>query len=154
MKRSPGLLTLALLGLGAAAAGLADDPSAAPPPRHAGGRRGAAIERCLSSLDLSADQRSAIQAILASGKPTIQADAEALRANHAQMESDLANGADKSTLGQNVLSQDAAKAKMKGDARALRDQVAAQLTPDQQGNFNACASAGGGHKGRGFHQGQ
>lgn len=156
MKRFPGLLTLALLGLGAAAAGLADQPSAAAPLRHPGGGRALAhMERCLSSLDLSADQNTAIQAILTSSKATIQGDAEALRANHAQMEADLANGADKSTLGQNVLNQNAAMAKMKSDSQAVRDQVAAQLTPDQQDKFNACASAKGGwHKGRGVHQGQ
>ena len=153
MKRFPGFLTLALVGCGAATAGLADDATTAPPPHRAGGRGGAKIERCLSALDLSTEQNTAIQAILTAGKATIKADAEVLRANHEQMETDKANGADKATLGQNVLNQDAAMAKMKSDSQALRDQVASQLTPDQQGRFSACAS-GGWNKGRGFHQGQ
>jgi Spy/CpxP family protein refolding chaperone len=155
MKRLPGLLTLALVGLGAAAAGLADDGSAPAPARHGMGPMAAHIERCLSTLDLSAEQNTSIQAILSSGKATLKADAEALRANHAQMQTDIANGADKATLGQNVLNQDAAMTKMKNDSQAMHDQIATQLRPDQQASFNACAaSSAGWHKGRGFHQGQ
>jgi Spy/CpxP family protein refolding chaperone len=155
MKRLPGLLTLALVGFGAAAAGLADDGSATASAHHGKGPMGAHIERCLSTLDLSAEQNSSIQAILSSGKATLKADAEALRANHAQMQTDIANGADKVTLGQNVLNQDAAMTKMKNDSRAMREQIATQLNADQQARFNACAAESGGwHKGPGFHQGQ
>ena len=154
MKRFPGLLTLALVGFGAAAAGIADDGSATAPAHHKG-PMGARLERCLSTLDLSAEQNSSIQGILSSAKATLKADADALRANHAQMQTDIANGADKATLGQNVLNQDAAMTKMKNDSRAMRDQIATQLNADQQAAFNSCsASSGGWHKGQGFHQGQ
>jgi hypothetical protein len=140
MKRFHRILPLVVLGCAAALAARADENARAGP--H--GRPGPGIfhvEHCLSTLDLPAEQHVAIQSSLNAGKATLKADHESLKALHQKMEADIAAGADKAVLGQNVLDQQAARAKVKGDMQAIHDQVVAQLSSDQQQAFDACTAA-------------
>jgi hypothetical protein len=140
MNRFSRLFASALIGLaGVAAAALAEDPSGPAPSR--GGPRGHHIrhfERCLSTVGLSADQQSSIQGIQSESRPAIQADFAAMRAAREKLQGDLASGADKSVLGQDVLDQDAATAKLKSDVKATHDQIVAKLNPDQQNALATC----------------
>lgn len=140
MKRFPGIPALILAALGVAATARAQQgPPDGPRP---GSRR---LEKCLASLDLPAAERESVEASLTTGHATLAADGEALRAAHARMQADVANGADKAALGQDVLDLEAARTKMKADARSVHDDVLAKLSTDQQDALNACASARGWH---------
>ena len=140
MKRFPGSRTLVVLGLAVAAAAAADQNAAAPPHgRMAFGLHH--MEKCLSTLDLSAARKASIDESLTAGKATLRADGDAMKAAHQKMEADLAAGADKSVLGQNALDQDAARTKMKADGQAIHDQVLGQLSAEQLEQFNICAAA-------------
>jgi Spy/CpxP family protein refolding chaperone len=143
MKRSLVTPTLALLALAAVAAtALGNEPSGAGPggfPHARGGHGLARLEKCLSTLDLSCAQQAAIPAILSSGRATLRGSAAALKADHQRLRADIANGADKSVLGQDVLDQEASRKKLHGDARAVRDQISAKLTPDQLTALRDCA---------------
>jgi hypothetical protein len=99
------------------------------------------MEKCLSTLDLSAAQKASIDESLAAGKITLRTDGEAMKAARQKMEADLASGADKSVLGQNALDQEAARTKMKADAQSIHDQVLGQLSTEQVEQFNTCAAA-------------
>ena len=140
MNRFSRLFGSALIALaGVAATAIADDPSRAGSPR--GGPRGHRVrhfERCLSTVGLSADQQSSIQAIQSESRPTLQADFASVKAAREKLESDRASGADKSVLGQDVLDQDAASAKWKTDLKATHDQFTATLNPDQQTALATC----------------
>jgi hypothetical protein len=140
MNRHSRLFGSALIGLaGVAAVAIADNPSG--PALSRGGPRGHHIrhfERCLSTVGLSADQQSSIQGIQSESKATLQADFAAMKAAREKLHADLASGSDKSVLGQDVLDQDAAAAKMKSDARATHDQIVAKLNPDQQNALATC----------------
>ena len=144
MKRFPGSRTLVVLGLAVAAAAAAEQGANAGPA----GPHGAMMawghhqmQKCLSTLDLSAAQKASIDEAFAAGKATLKADGEAMKAVHQKMQADLAAGADKSVLGQNAIDQDAAHTKMKTDAQAIHEQVLAQLSPEQVDNLNACTAA-------------
>jgi Spy/CpxP family protein refolding chaperone len=141
MKRFPGSRTLVVLGLLVAAAAAAEQGSPAGPHGAMMARGHHQMQKCLSTLDLSAAQKASIDEAFAAGKATLEADGEAMKAVHEKMQADLAAGADKSVLGQNAIDQDAAHTKMKADAQAIHDQVLGQLSPDQLDQFNACASA-------------
>jgi hypothetical protein len=140
MKRFPGSRTLFLLGLAIAAAAAADQNApGAPHGRMAYGHH--QMEKCLSTLDLSAAQKASIDESFAAGKITLRTDGEAMKAAHQKMEADLASGADKSVLGQNALDQEAARTKMKADAQSIHEQVLGQLSSEQVEQFNTCAAA-------------
>jgi Spy/CpxP family protein refolding chaperone len=118
---------------------LADDDSG----RMGSGHHGQKIQKCLSVVDLTADQQSAIDAILASGKTTMQADFQALKTDHQKLKTDMDNGADKSVIGQDTITLQNDEAKRKADSKAIRDQVLAKLTPDQQNKVNGCLESSG-----------
>jgi hypothetical protein len=99
------------------------------------------IVRCLSILDLSAEQKTAITGIVSAARPALEADAQALRADRTKLRSDIEAGADKCVIGQDALTAHADAAKLKTDAAAVRDQVLAQLTPDQQSRLKGCLQA-------------
>ncbi len=140
MKRFIGSRTLVVIGLAVAAAAAADQNApGAPHRRMAHGVHH--MEQCLSNLNLSAEQKAAIDESVVAGKATLRADGDAMKAAHQQMEADLAAGADKTVLGQNALNQEAARAKMKADAQAIHEQVLGQLSAEQVEQFNACAAA-------------
>jgi Spy/CpxP family protein refolding chaperone len=138
MKRFPGSRMLVVLGLGVAAAAAADQNATAPHGKMGGHHP---MEKCLSTLDLSAAQKASIDEALAAGKLTMRADGEAMKVVHQKMEADLAAGADKSVLGQNAIDQDAAKSKMKADGQAIHEQILGQLSPEQVDQLNACTAA-------------
>jgi Spy/CpxP family protein refolding chaperone len=152
MKRFSNPLKLAAIGLAALAAIAA--ASQLPDEMASGWSHGRGLhrlERCLSGLDLSAEQQAAIESILSAARPTLQADAEALKADHQQLRADISNGADKCVLGQDVLDQHASLTKLENDRQAVRDQILAKLTPEQQEKFNACSR---GPRGRGMGRGR
>lgn len=140
MKWFSGSRTLAALSLAVASAAAADQN--APPGPH--GREGFGlrhVEKCLSTVGLSADQKAAIDQTLATGRAALRIDGEAMKAAHRQMEADLAAGADKATLGQNALDQDAARTRLKADTQTIHDQIASQLSPEQVNRLDACTAA-------------
>lgn len=139
MKRFPRLFLMASIGLaGVAASALADEPSAASSRGGPRGHRVRQLERCLSTVGLSADQESSIQAIQSESRLTLQEDFAALKAARQKLQDDLASGADKSVLGQDVQDQEAASAKLKSDRKATHDQIVAKLNPDQQNTLGTC----------------
>jgi Spy/CpxP family protein refolding chaperone len=145
MKRFLVALALTIIALGATAALVSADgpPPASPADLRAGGRGLRHLERCLSTLGLSSDQKAAVEEILSAAQPALQASVEALRAGHERIRADVANGADKCIVGQDVLDQNANRTKLRNEMQTVRDQILAKLTPDQQNGFNACAQAPG-----------
>lgn len=140
MKRLSNLLALTLLGLAASGFASADDPSSSGSDfwGHGGGFRH--LERCLSRLDLSSDQRSAIVAIVAAGRDDLRADVEALEEANDKLRDDLASDADKCVLGQDLLDREAQADNLRAAIAGIRDQILAKLTPEQQARFNACTA--------------
>jgi len=144
MKRFSKTLTLAVFAAALLSLPLAaqDRPSLGLADRlehHAGG-----LLRCLRGLDLSDSQKADIKAILDAARPTFQADAEAIRAAHQKLDADFDAGADKSVLGQDYINVRAAVKKVRDDGQAVKDQVLAKLTADQQTKAQTCLDA---HKG-------
>ena len=148
MKRFPRTPTLAVLALAAAAARAQDAPAPGPRGAWGHGMHPMAMEKCLSSLDLTTEVRTGIDNALANGHAALKTDGLAIRTANDKMQADLANGAEKSILGQDAIDLDAARQKMKTDAHALHDQVFAQLSPDQQDAMRSCTASHAG-KGRG-----
>ena len=140
MKRPSRILILA----GAATAALSLSALADENAGHMGfGHHGHAIQKCLAVADLSPDQQTAIDGILASGKTAMQADFQALKADHQKLKTDLDNGADKSVVGQDTITMNNDRAKLKADWKAVKDQVMAKLSPDQQNKVNGCLESSG-----------
>ncbi len=140
MKRFQGALPLIVLAFAVSKTAIAGENMTPGPHGWAGGGL-FHMEKCLSALGLPAEQDATVQSVLNTGKATLKADGEVLRTLHQKMQSDIADGADKSVLGQDVLDQDAARTKMKNDRLAIHDQVLAQLSTDQQQTFNGCMAA-------------
>lgn len=127
-----------------------DRPAAVLAGGHQGGRGLHKLHRCLSHADLTADQKTAIQAIFAAARPGLQADADAVKADREKLRADIAAGADKCVVGQDVLNAHADRDKLRAAAGAVRDQILAKLTTDQQDRLKDCLQAGGhGPRGRG-----
>jgi len=145
MKRF--LLTSGLAAVAFAAmtlSALADDRPAAIFAGHAGGGHELQrLRRCLATVDLSADQKTAIQAIVAAATPTLEADAQTVKADHEKVQADISSGADKCVVGQDLLTAHADADKLRAAAGAVRDQIVAKLTPDQQTKLTACLQASG-----------
>lgn len=140
MNRFSRLAGLALIGLaGIATAARADEPSTSE-ASHGGFRKHRArqFERCLSTAGLNADQQASIDSIRSEARALIEADLAALKAARERLQADLASGADKSVLGQDLLDQDAAAEKLRNDHKATRDQIVAQLDPNQQSALESC----------------
>ncbi len=128
-----------------AVSALADETSGPGLAGHRPGGHGLRhLEKCLSTLDLPSDQQTAIQSIFSNGEATLQADAATMKSDHQKLRTDIANNADKSVLGQDLLNQNADMTKLQTDRQAIRDQILAKLSPSQQSAFNACAQAGRG----------
>lgn len=144
MSRFPRFLGLAAIGFGVfvlSASAQDSPPSGSGRMAHGNALRG--LRRCLSGLDLNADQKATVQTILTNAKPTLQADMQTLKSDHQKLQSDIAAGADKSVIGQDTLTQHADAQKLRNDAQAARDQVLAKLTPDQKTSVQGCLSARG-----------
>ena len=110
---------------------------------HMGFGHSRGIQKCLAAANLTPDQQTAIDGILASGKATMQADFQALNTDHQKLQADLNNGADKSVVGQDTITVNNDKAKLKADRQALKDQVMSKLQPDQQSKVNTCLESSG-----------
>jgi Spy/CpxP family protein refolding chaperone len=149
MKRS--LLSSGLAAVAFAAMTLsafADDrPAAVLAGRDARGHGLQRLRMCLALVDLNADEKAAIQAIVAAAQPGLQADADAVRADHQKLRADVSGGADKCVVGQDLLTAHADADKLRADAGAVRDQILAKLTPDQQNRVKGCLQAGHGMRG-------
>ena len=143
MKRLLAPAALALLTLAAGAASAQEDGTAGAGPGglpHARKGRGLArLGRCLSTLDLSSQQQTDISAMLSSGRATLRSSAAALKADRLRLRADIAGGAEKSVLGQDVLDVTASHKRLRGDALAVRAQIEAKLSPDQLATLGECA---------------
>jgi hypothetical protein len=139
MKRLTLIPALILTTLGAAALAGAEQNAPGPHPRMGFALRG--MEKCLASADVSPDARAAAQAALAGGKDILKADVAALKAAHEKMQTDIGNGADKAVIGQDAIDADAARTKLRSDAKTIRDQVLGALSADEQAAVQACLSA-------------
>ena len=139
MNRLSRLCGSALIGLvGIAASAAADGPDATA--RGARAHRFRPMEKCLSTVGLSSEQQSGIQAIQSESRPTMQADFAALKQAREKLDADLASGADKSVLGQDVLDKEAAEAKLRDDRKATHDRIVATLRSDQKLALETCLS--------------
>ena len=107
------------------------------------------MRKCLSGLDLSADQKSAIQAIVSAAKPTLEADAATVKADRQKIHADIQAGADKSVVGQDVLTAHADAQALRAAAADVRDQILAKLSTDQQASVKDCLQASRGFRGPG-----
>ena len=143
MKRfvlTSGLAALALAAMTLSA--LADNRPAIDLAARAGGGHGLqGLRRCLSNLDLSADQKSAIQAIVTAATPTLEANAATVKADRQKVHADIASGADKSVVGQDVLTAHADAQTLQAAVGAVRDQILAKLTADQQASLKDCLAS-------------
>jgi Spy/CpxP family protein refolding chaperone len=104
------------------------------------------LRHCLANLNLPSDQQASIQAILDAAKPGLQAAAETVKADRAQLKKDLESGADKGVVGQDVINAHADRGKLRAAMDAVRDQVLAKLSTDQQASLKDCAQASGGSR--------
>ncbi|HKD18633.1 MAG TPA: hypothetical protein VKG23_12265 [Thermoanaerobaculia bacterium] len=143
MKRFPRIVPFTLVAFAAAAVATAGQ-GAGP---HAWGHGMHRMDQCLAQLNLPESVKADVDNALANGRTAMKADRQALEAAHSQMQTDLNNGADKATLGQDALNVDAAQKKMKADGKAMHDSVFALLSPEQQDTLRACAAPGGGKGG-------
>ena len=141
MRRLTRRIVLSVLGLALAGLALAQNapapttPAAHPIARHR-------LRECLSILDLSDDQKASIQAILDAAAPTIQADADAVRAARQTLKAALdANPPDACAIGADALAVKSARETLQAERESVRQQVEATLTPDQVARLEGCLSA-------------
>jgi hypothetical protein len=141
MKRS-----LQIIGLAALAATLSLPLLAQDHPGGKGGRferHAGHLMRCLRDAGLSDSAKADIRAIFEAAKPTMQADAQAVRAARQKLNTDFDAGADKSVLGQDYAAVRAATKKLHDDGQAVKDQVLGKLNPDQRSSVENCLAATG-----------
>ena len=145
MKRFSRSLALAVVGLGTMAASVAaGQPGGGDRGMPGSGQGTGRTQYCLSTLELSADQKTAVQTILSNNKASLRADVEAWKASQKKLRDDIARGADKSVLGQDVLDQEASAAKVRGNSQALRAQILATCPPSSRRcSTNASSLAAG-----------
>jgi Spy/CpxP family protein refolding chaperone len=111
------------------------------PVALAQGHRGFPFLRCLATADLTDSQKADIKAIVEAAKPTIQKDRQTIRADRQKLHTDLEAGADKSVLGGDVQTVYADTKTLQADLKAVKDQIVAKLTPDQQTRIEGCLAA-------------
>ncbi|HEY6931582.1 MAG TPA: hypothetical protein VJA66_18065 [Thermoanaerobaculia bacterium] len=141
MKRSFILNRLAAAAIAAISLPLLADQGFGPMGRHGGRGFGGALHHCLSKVDLTSDEKTAVDAILTSSKSVFQADFQTLRSDHDKLQVDIANGADDATIGKDTLTVHSDEAKLKSDGQSVQNQVLSKLTPDHQNAVNACLQA-------------
>ncbi len=144
------LIPAFLLIAGFAATALAQE--APEGRRHARHR----FPRCLLVLDLTPEQTTQIHAILQAAGPELQEDLAALAAARAALRAALnAEPAEACTVGEAALGVEAALLALKETKEALKEKIAAVLTPEQIARFEGCLDApfgddaGSGLEGRG-----
>lgn len=130
------LAVSALLGLVLALPALAQD---APAARISGRPH---LRACLSILELSDQQKSDIAGILESATPTVQADVDAVRAARETLRAALdVVPPDACAIGSDALAVKAAVATLRIERDAVRAQILATLSPDQQTRLQGCLDA-------------
>ena len=126
----------ALLGLVVPLSVLAQDAPAAHRPGHRH------LRECLSILNLTDQQKTDIQGILDAAKPTVEADVVAIRAVRQTLRAAVdAVPPDACAIGNDFLAVKAAIATLRAERDAVRNQVLATLTPDQQSRLQGCLDA-------------
>jgi Spy/CpxP family protein refolding chaperone len=136
MRRLSRFAALSLLALVAPLSAYAQDAAV---PQHPVRHR---IRECLSILDLSDAQKTQIQAILEAAKPTFETNVAAV---HAARET-LRTAADTvppdaCAIGNDFLAVKAAVATLLAQRDAVRGQIVATLTPEQQARYLGCLDA-------------
>jgi Spy/CpxP family protein refolding chaperone len=133
-KRTVAVATIALAGTIGAGAALAQMAKGA----WGGNRTGRAYQRILAQLNLTADQKNQIDALLATEKPVIanlgrqlKADAAALRDAAAAAQPDAG------AVGGAFLKVRSDRTALRAELQKVRSGTEAVLTPDQKGAFEA-----------------
>jgi Spy/CpxP family protein refolding chaperone len=130
------LLPAALLIAGVAASSLAQD--AREGPRTARHR----FPLCLLVLDLTPEQRSEIQSILQASWPELREDLAAVATARETLRLALnAEPAEACAVGEAALGVEAALQALREGKEALKNQIAAVLTPEQIARFEGCLDA-------------
>ena len=130
------LIPAALLIAGIAASSLAQD---APVRRRPSQRR---FPACLLVLDLTAEQRTQVQAILQAEWPDLRVRLAAVATSGETLRAALqAEPADACTVGEAALGVEAALQAVRDGRDALKAQLAAVLTPEQLARFEGCLDA-------------
>jgi DNA-binding NarL/FixJ family response regulator len=130
------LIPVALLIAGIAGSSLAQD---APVRRRPSQRR---FPVCLLVLDLTAEQRTEVHAILTAAWPELRVRLTAVATSGEVLRAALqAEPADACTVGEAALDVEAALQAVRDGRDALKAQLAAVLTPDQLARFEGCLDA-------------
>ena len=128
--------TLVLSGLLLALSAFAQDAAV---PRHPVRHH---MRECLSILDLSDAQKAEIRAIFEAAKPALESNVAAVRAARETLKAAAdAVPPDACAIGNDFLAVKAAVATLHAQREAVRDQVVATLTPEQQSRFLGCLDA-------------
>lgn len=100
------------------------------------------LRGCLSILDLTEEQKVAIVGILEAARPALEADAAAVRAARETLRAALeTEPPDACAIGNDALAVQAAVAAFREERNAVRAQIVATLTPEQQDRFEGCLDA-------------
>ncbi len=136
MPRLSRWTALALVTLGLALPSLAQDASDSRRPT------GHRFRACLSILDLTDAQKLDIAAILQAARPALEADLAAVRVARETLRDALdMQPPDACTVGGDLLDVRAAVDTLRQERDAVRAQIVATLTPEQQARFEGCLDA-------------
>lgn len=126
-------------GLAFAVSGLAQD--AAPPTAgHPSLRH--RLHECLAILDLTDDQKTGIENVLAAAKPTVQADVAAVKTARQTLKTDLEAGSPNAcTIGTDALALKSARETLRTERQTILNLILAILRPDQQSRLQGCLDA-------------
>jgi len=137
------IVLFAALGLATAGFELAQDapaPSTPAAPAHPFFRH--RLRECLSILDLTDAEKTALQAIFAAAAPTVQADVAAVEAARQTLKTALeANPPDACGIGADALALKTARETLRAERDSIRQQVEAALQPDQVSRLEGCLAA-------------
>jgi Spy/CpxP family protein refolding chaperone len=133
-KRIIAVATIALFGTIGAGVALAQVAKGT----WGGSRVERAYERILGRLDLSQDQRSQIDALLAAEKPVIQDSVQQLKSDGAALRAAAGSAQpDPATVGIAFLKVKADGQALRAELQKVRQGTEAVLSPDQRGTFDA-----------------
>jgi Spy/CpxP family protein refolding chaperone len=134
------IVLFAALGLSLAGLGLAQDAPAPAAPAHPFLRH--RLRECLSIVDLTDAEKTSIQAILEAAAPTLQADADAVKAARQTLKTALeANPPDACAIGADALALKSARETLQAERQTVLQQVEATLQPDQVSRLEGCLAA-------------